>query len=273
MSATITIPFLNNQERLREYARAFFRDEKNYNRLRVLMETDPRIMNILFFFVAKYGNTRLYNVNKVPRCLTEMYKSTLRSFRKHFFDFEAESGKGDFSLDGEINPSFPVHDTFGDLELNLPVLMAMRWFLANDLDIHFFADIDAIKTSYETYISERRERYSDRHKAKRRKIRKEVEQKVRSEQEMMVAEGVDLSALPPSTSVASTTTSTSSKRRRRKCYLTQEQRKLVNARIAEQIKQERQERKKNKRIKRSRSQKIKPSVEVAELFDGKIADL
>lgn len=238
--------FCSSQEQLRQIVLQFFDDDKNYERLNTLLSLSPDICLRVLFFVSKFGATKIYNIDGYPQSPGEMYKATLRSYRKRFFDFESTEGKGDIILDGVVNPKIQVCPARGDISLVLPVAVAMRWFLKKQLDVPFVQDLDNINASFDAYNHERRHRYSQRHKCKRKILRTTIEHKVHEE---------------------SLLNKSSEEKDKRKCWLTQEERRRVNELIGLEIKTQKQKKRVYKKIKRFRGNKAKPTIEIAASFN------
>lgn len=255
-----------SQDKLKNFVLDFFKIESNYTRLRNLINHDPAIFNISFFFVTKYSPLSLYNINSIPRSLNDLYKSALRGYKKCYFDFESEPGKGEVVMNGEVNPAIDVNETYGDLKCTLPRLMALRWMIHNRIDELMLNNFANIKQAYVDYVTERRECYSERHKDKLKTIRQRVEEEVVNEERLSNKD---------SSSVGLSTDSSNPAKKQRTRHLSQPQRKIVNARIAQEIHRQKQEREKEKnKIKKSSSKNVlKPAVEVARSINGLVTEI
>ena len=81
-------------------------------------------------------------------------------------------------FEGQRNPAFFVAT---DIKLVLPLAQALRWFIANGLDLVYTENLKELDGAYDKYNIERRTRYSQKHKSKRKQIRAEIELLVREE--------------------------------------------------------------------------------------------
>lgn len=211
LTSTIT-NFVYSQQRLRALVQEFFKDEITLNKLDVLLKLSPDILHRLHYFVSKFTLNRMYNINGIPRCPAEMYKNELRANRKRFFNFESIEGSGFLLYEGKKNPKFLISNLEGSsISMVLPAAVALKWFISGGLLEAFYTDLEEFTKAYEIYNAERRLRYAQKHKLKRKQLRSNIETEVRTECASRIGDET---------------------LKKRKCWLSQEDRKEVNKRLA-----------------------------------------
>lgn len=248
-----TTSYAFSQARLRKLIIDFFQEEEKAKRLKTLLELHLDIGHRLMFFVSKYAKNKLYNLHGIPRCPAEMYKNELRSTRKRFFDFESLEGTGNLIYESERNPTFLI---VKDIRLVLPFAQALRWFIANGLDLVYISDLKELDEAYDKYNIERRTRYSQKHKSKRKQIRAEIELLVREEAKKRQKEEQENENEEMSEGESSSTA-------KRKCWLSQPERREVNRRMNEYLQ-------KNKKMKRRQRNKDNSSIGSSSMSRGEM---
>jgi len=160
----------------------FFNYKDHFSRLEKIVHdaSGPQVFPMILYFVTKYPNHRL--------CLTPSgdiyylhtaYCDALRSHQKRMYDFESKTGRGDLMIDGRRNPNILVNEHQGStLALPLPKLVALKWFIENGFDYHFWKHYDDVSSHFFAHIQEKKKMYSDAHKNKKKRLREEMEQRV-----------------------------------------------------------------------------------------------
>lgn len=156
--------------RSRQSVQSFFSDESMQGRLRKFVVEENSMKMISYFLSPHYAHA-IQREGKMVH-LNEEYKSALSALKKRFFDFTSEPGKkSDLVWEGQVNP---VLNICPGVSMPLPTLVAMKWFISNELDSEFWDRFEHLKHHFDAHFQRVKTMYTETHKNKKRLARERV---------------------------------------------------------------------------------------------------
>ena len=167
--------FLERQETNKRSVNEFFASQENYNALEAIIQEGENICSVIMYFVTEYSKNRVYQIDGDVFCPNDSYRYALRSHLKRFYDFENRIGQGDLWYNGVLNPRVVANEERGPLALSLPRLVALQWFIKNKFDVMFWQRYPDVLASYDIFVSNKKQKYTETHKAKKKMLRQQIE--------------------------------------------------------------------------------------------------
>lgn len=170
--------FAGRQDSHRENCHAFFADKDNYRRLEKIVFTGKTVYPLLMHFVTEFSKDRMFLTSAGAVCPRAAYANALRSRKKRFYDFNgvgSRTGCGPLWYNGIRNPAVLANSENGSISLPLPLLVAVKWTIAEDFDTIFWEHYDEVSEHFNAHTKARKEKYMNTHKRNKTELRKQME--------------------------------------------------------------------------------------------------
>ena len=131
---------------------SFFSVKENFARLRVF--SSKRSREVVVYFLSHFDQSQLESPPDFD--MGYRYRLVITRNRKKYFDFVQDAGKGEFVLAGVTNPGIPSL-----CDLTVPNLVALRWFISNQLDRIFQKNRALIESNFDRFRFTRKIEYRE----------------------------------------------------------------------------------------------------------------
>jgi hypothetical protein len=173
--------FKENQSQYRLKLKDFFSQNENYIELKRFLDKANQIKNdkqhpllweIIVHYITKQNAIIIPEDKSIPPIkLEHLYRLTIQSQRKRFFNFLCDSGTGDLIWESERNPLInPSHELGVECE-SLPRLLAIKFMIMNRSYIDFWNNYANIRDLYIEYKLKTNKRYQKTHQLKLKELK------------------------------------------------------------------------------------------------------